>query len=327
MRAIPSLVIGSALLALCSCGGSSPSTPTGPSPTVTGTSPTPPAMTMISGAVTATNGNQPIGGLSVSASTSTVTTDAQGRFVFPVSGSGTGGSFPITITGAPIVRRKTNLALSTHGVIGLGVFNVAQGFDINYFRQLAHGAYDRPVLRPIQRWTRNPSVHIQTLDFAGHAIDPQAIVLARSAITDTIGAFTGGQLGVAAFEQGTASRAGQPGWLTVIWGGETSELCGSATVGFEGGTIEIDTLTPGCRCAGLAIDPAVVRHELGHSMGMWHTDRREDLMYPQRSGSCGFVPSAREREYAAYVYARPVGNTDPDDDPSSTIFAKPERIK
>src|SRR5437867_4285420 len=147
MRAIPSLVIGSALLALCSCGGSSPSTPNGPSPTVTGT---PPAMTMISGTVTATNGNQPIGGLSVSASTSTVMTDAQGRFIFPVSGSGTGGSFPITITGAPIVRRKTNLALSTHGVIGLGVFNVAQGFDINYFRQLAHGANDRPVLRPIQ---------------------------------------------------------------------------------------------------------------------------------------------------------------------------------
>ena len=317
--------IAAASLVACSCGGTTPSPPTAPSTTVVAPpTPTAPAVTTISGAITATNGGQPMAGLSVAASTSTVTTDAQGVFSFRFSGSGAGYSFPVTISGPSIVTRNTRLDLSTHDGIALSVFNTAQGFDINYFRQIAHGAYDYPTTPyPVRRWTRNPSIYLQTRDFAGHLIDPQAITLAKSAITETIGALTGGQLSVAAFDQGTETREGQAGWLTVIWGSVTSEICGSAIIGAEGGTIEIDTLTPGCRCAGLAIDPAVVRHELGHSMGLWHTDRPQDLMYPRRSGSCTFTLSEREREYAAYLYSRPVGNRDPDDDPANVSFALP----
>jgi hypothetical protein len=50
---------------------------------------------------------------------------------------------------------------------------------------------------------------------------------------------------------------------------------------------------------------------------------REDLMYPVRSGSCTRTLSAQEREYAGYLYSRPVGNTDPDDDPGNIAFALP----
>jgi len=37
--------------------------------------------------------------------------------------------------------------------------------------------------------------------------------------------------------------------------------------------------------------------------------------------------STRERGYAAYLYSRPVGNTDPDNDPSATLFMRPEMVK
>lgn len=308
------------------CGGptSTPLTPT-PPPTP---APTPPATTTIRGTVTATNGGSPLAGLSIITSTATRTTDAAGAFSFTFSGAGTDGTFPVTISGPSIVTRQTRFRLNTHDVASLTAFSLDRGFDLNYYRQLAFGASDFPQPVSLRRWTRNPSVYIRTIGDAGRALDPQALDIAQSTMADTIGLWTGGQLRVATFERGTETREGQAGWLTVLWRNtDTVDTCGQANVGVEGGTIEIDPSTPGCRCAGIAIDPAVVRHELGHAMGIWHSSTSTDVMYPKRSGSCSLTLSAREREYAAYMYSRPVGNSDPDNDPSTSVFARPLTIR
>jgi len=309
------------------CGGSStPVTPTSPTPPAA--PPPPPATTTISGTVTATNGGQPLSGISVITSTATRTTDAAGAFSFTFSGAGSDASFPVTISSPSIITRTTRFRLNTHEVVALSAFSLDRGFDLTYFRQLARAAIDEPQLSPIRRWTRNPSVYIRTVADNGRALDPQALDIVQTTITETIGLWTAGQLRVASFERGTDTREGVAGWLTVQWKSSgASESCGQAHVGVEGGLLEIEPGVPGCRCAGLAIDPAVVRHELGHSMGFWHTDSPGDLMTKVRTGSCGMTLSAREREYAAYLYSRPVGNTDPDNDPGTAVFVRPEMVR
>lgn len=187
----------------------------------------------------------------------------------------------------------------------------------DYYNQLARAGTGRAT----RAWTRNPLLYIHTVDDQNRALDPQALVLAESIIRDTIGLWTGGRLQIAGVEYGNEDREGRAGTISVTWGGSSSELCGEVTViGFEGTVIRMDTRTPGCRCAGLAIDPAVVRHELGHALGFTHTDRRDDLMNPTRSGSCAMTLSSREQQYANYMYSRPRGNTPVDNDPSTTVF-------
>jgi len=60
-------------------------------------------------------------------------------------------------------------------------------------------------------------------------------------------------------------------------------------------------------------------------MGFWHTDRPADVMYP-RNASCHAMPTSAERFHASIAYARPVGNMDPDTDPSTSIRALPALI-
>jgi hypothetical protein len=43
------------------------------------------------------------------------------------------------------------------------------------------------------------------------------------------------------------------------------------------------------------------------------------------SSSCDAPVSARDHAAAAIAYARPVGNTDPDNDPSSSVALSPRR--
>jgi hypothetical protein len=49
-------------------------------------------------------------------------------------------------------------------------------------------------------------------------------------------------------------------------------------------------------------------------------------MFFQYQDNCDASISTRERYHAAIAYSRAVGNTDPDDDPTSTVYALPARV-
>lgn len=171
-----------------------------------------------------------------------------------------------------------------------------------------------------------PCFYIRTVDDTGRAILPEVVQQVVSIASNVVPLYTAGRFGVAGVEQGTETRQGQPGWITVLWTRDATEFCGWANVGLEGGMVTLTYDQPGCSCGSQKIRPRTVKHELGHSLGAWHTGRSVDLMSGLGVSECDRNITARELQYFEYLYRRPVGNTDPDNDPSSAARLTPIRV-
>jgi hypothetical protein len=304
------------LVAAAACGSSSP--PVAPSPVTQTpvTPPPPPPPVILTGRVVAAVTGEALGGLSVLLADKTTTTDADGRFRYELP-PGTVATPRLTVSGSGIVSHSLSLSIQGSRDVSLDAIPLSGGFDLDYYRQLVRDAYDSPgLLRPLRRWTRAPHVYLKTVDEAGNPIEADTLEPVAAALVDDAAAWTGGRFGIAGVERGTETREGVSGWITVKWPVEFDpDVCGRAQIAADGGWIELDYLNRDCACKSSRIAPGIVRHELGHAMGFYHTSQRDDALYP--FAQCDRHPSARERLHAAIAYGRPWGNTDPDDDPFS----------
>lgn len=277
-----------------------------------------PSSATISGTLSATNGGERLASVSIAASTETVTTDAAGAFELHLGD--TSPSVPIVIRGPSIVTRTTTLGSSARSGVALSAFRQDGAFDLAFYRAFARNGYEQPSqLQPIRRWTQAPQIYVRTVDQAGQAIDAVTLETVAAALADSTGGWTGDRFKLAGLGKGPETREGVPGWITVKWTNPPAAgRCGLSQVGTDGGWIELNYLGASCDCGGPSrIYPRLVRHELGHALGYYHTDSPGDVMYGRSiaANACNLHPSAREIEYAKYVYSRPVGNTDPDNDP------------
>src|SRR4051812_35524589 len=123
-------------LLAAACGSKSPSQPT--PPPVTPTTP-PPIVT--SGTITATNGGQPLAGVSVEMAPGTVTTDAGGTYSlsFPAASP----PLRFAISGTTLVRRTGTLSSAGARTIDLDAFSL-DTFDPAYFRAIARNGWEQP---------------------------------------------------------------------------------------------------------------------------------------------------------------------------------------
>lgn len=298
--------LSSALVAAC---GSSPAAPA-PVPIPV---PVPPSTITLSGHVTATNGGQALPGLQATLGASTVSTDGSGGFTFQTLPT---GALALALTGSGIVPRSVFIAAGSSRSVTVDAISTT-GFDLNFYRELVRNSFEGG-MEPLRRWNQNPSIYIQT------GADAATLDMVERTIRETVPLWTAGKFHVDAVERGTDTKEGLFGWLTVKWATTTTTRCGIAPVGDNGGWIEFYPKTAGCSCQG-TLSRTVIRHELGHAMGFWHTDSFDDVMYPV-SVTCDGQPSARELAAASIAYSRPLGNADPDTDPITAVVFAVRRV-
>jgi hypothetical protein len=320
-RAWSSIVVVALLSGACS-GAGAPLTPTTPTTSAT---PSPTTPSTISGRLAATNGGQALTGITVAFNGQQSITDADGSFSYqtpPVVSL-------LSMAGAGILPRGLVVNASTSRDLSVDAIALNGGFDLDVYRKLARNGYEEPAaLQPLRRWTRTPSFYLKTVDEAGSPLTDATLALIETVLRDGVPRWTSGALGTPAIERGTATREGQAGWITVKFPfpGDPS-YCGHAQVGVDGGWIELETHGTGsaCRTASSLIAPRTIRHELGHALGFYHTGDSRDVMsgvtWSLSQGDD--LPTARELYHAALAYKRPVGNRDPDTDPTSAVTLAP----
>ena len=316
LRRLRGLCLATALITTAGACASERTAPTAP------TIPTTAASNMLTGHVVATNGGEPLVGVSVTLSGRTAITDAAGSFTLDGIPTGTQR---VLLAGSAIVPRALTIAATAGRDVAIDAIQTA-GFDLAFYRQMVRNGFEAPpgALQPIRRWTEHPQLYLRTVDETGATVDAGTLDMAERTIRETTPVWTGGRFGIAAVERGTAPRVGATGWITVNWVSALEPgVCGRSTV--SGNAIELRT-NAACHCGNTLASVTLVRHELGHALGYWHTDAPTDVMTGRRYLSCDQQPSARERAAAAVAYARPVGNTDEDVDPSSTVTLMPTRF-
>lgn len=326
MRRRGTVLLVAALGASCGdANGPPPAPPTAPTP------PTNAQTWTYAGRVVANQTQAPVAGALIQpAAGPAAVTGAGGAFAIQIA-SDTDPAIAIDAPGM-LPRQTTFAGGQDRSDLEIDLISLAPPFSLDFYRQLARNAFDAPngPRQRISRWTQPPNFFIKTTDQDGLAVEQARIDKVIASIRNIVPQATAGRFEAGTIETSPDDRPPQPGWIRVLFRSDPDfTSCGTATVGANPGLVNLSVNCSGDPIGGppdQGPSAFVVAHEVGHAMGFWHV--AEGLM--GRFGS-GVQPGASppqmrydmtdiEKHHAAIIYSRPVGNADPDVDPSEFRF-------
>lgn len=242
------------------------------------------------------------------------TADANGEF--RIGGFTIPVTFHATIEAQGYITRETFLRLRDGSRdVNVDLIPDRLPFSLTYYRDLARGVFHYGITYGLYRLPDSPKIYVRTVDQNGRPLEPEVLRLITTTLSKAVRDWSNGTLSVAALETGTETRPRETGWIIVnTMRDRDAGVCGRATLGELDGFI--DLYEEICACGSIKIPASVVAHEVGHSLGFFHTNDRRDVMYPEDSGRCRSSDlSATERFHAGIVYHRTRDNLDQDIDP------------
>lgn len=301
------------LLGILSCRGASP-TALAPSPSTAPPteSPTPagPLPSTVTGAtISAYHGTPVVGATVAFDGFAPVTTDARGAYTIVIPDA---ESHRVVVEAPGHQYRETYVRPGISRELVFDLIPNDGSFPLGLFRHIARNGFEQPGnLQPLQRWTINPKVHIETLwRDTGAAVDGAALQYIVAEIRRAVPHLTDGRLEVAGIEVGPERWDFVDGYISVHF----DHAGNYGTVGQNPGQVQFGTASP---CTSI-----MVVHEFGHALGLWHSGVKPSVMGGMPILDCNPVTlTPDEQQVVRVLYNRPVGNVEPDRDPNATLLS------
>lgn len=235
---------------------------------------------------------------------------------YTLQGPGVPVSKSLTISAPGYLTRNTAAAINNTRVgVDIDLISLASPFSLAFYRELLRGSADNGgSLQMNFRWESSPNFYINTRNGSSD-MSPSVIADLVAWLPALVTQVSDGHLSAQRIETGTETRPQISGWINIEYTTGISS-CGLGSVG--GNLARINPICSDLTFVGL--------HEVTHVLGFWHHTQFGGLMSRVGPDTRLRGLSTIEAFHTKIAFARPRGNTDPDNDPASAHLLGAPRL-